>query len=221
MNRDRVLSIAAGFMGTREGTQNHKKIVDAYNEIRPLPRRYPLKYSDHWCAGFVSAIFHLAGLDSIFPSECGCGKMIQKAKALGIWDEDDDADDVQIGDVIMYDWDDGANYARYDNKNAPDHVGIVTAVTKNHYTIIEGNYANKVKTRVIEKNGRYIRGFIKPNYPEGKEVSHTYDQIYSIALDVIRGAYGNGKTRRDLLTRAGYDATEVQHLVNKILAGDA
>lgn len=40
---------------------------------------------------------------------------------------------------------------------------------------------------------------------------------YEIACDVIKGKYGNGENRIKKLNEAGYDATIIQNLVNKIL----
>lgn len=52
----------------------------------------------------------------------------------------------------------------------------------------------------------------------------TYDDItkktvHEIALEVIKGVYGNGITRIKNLEKLGYDFTEVQTEVNKILKG--
>ena len=75
-----------------------------------------------------------------------------------------DAYKPQIGDIVMYRWDDGANYAATDNTSAPNHVGIVAAVNGSIMTIIEGNKGEKVATRSLFVNGRYIRGYCLPDY---------------------------------------------------------
>ena len=46
----------------------------------------------------------------------------------------------------------------------PDHIGTVEKVEGSLITVIEGNYSNAVKRRVLEVNGRYIRGYICPKY---------------------------------------------------------
>ena len=38
-----------------------------------------------------------------------------------------------------------------------------------------------------------------------------------IAKEVIRGSWGNGKERKDRLTAAGYNYSEIQSIVNKLL----
>lgn len=49
---------------------------------------------------------------------------------------------------------------------------------------------------------------------EDKERSHTIDEI---AMEVIAGKWGNGQTRKDLLSKAGWDYISVQRIVNEIL----
>lgn len=41
-----------------------------------------------------------------------------------------------------------------------------------------------------------------------------------IAREVIDGLWGNGRTRKDKLTKAGYNYNEIQKLVNSILTGN-
>ena len=77
---------------------------------------------------------------------------------------EDDAYKPQIGDIVMYRWDDGANYAATDNTSSPNHVGVVAEVNGRVLTIIEGNKGQKVATRSLFVNGRYIRGYCLPDY---------------------------------------------------------
>lgn len=140
------------------GENAHKWVVDTYNSIEPLPRGYKLQDKDPWCASTVSAVFHSLGYDDL--AECSCPMMVQKAKDLGLWREND-AYIPETGDVIMYDWqDDGKG----DNMGNPDHVGIVVKVTDKKITVREGNKSNSVGNRTIDINGKFIRGFIVPPY---------------------------------------------------------
>lgn len=41
--------------------------------------------------------------------------------------------------------------------------------------------------------------------------------LYNVAQAVIAGMYGNGEERVTALTKAGYDAAQVQRIVNAIL----
>ena len=151
------------YLGIKEGSAEHKEILKVFNDSG-LCKRYKMTIYDAWCATAVSSSFLASGLSSIFPCvECGCGKMIALAQAAGIWNEDDTYKP-SIGDVVLYSWSDGTNYATTDNRNAPDHVGIVSKVSGSSLTIIEGNYSNTVKERALQVNGRYIRGYIVPRY---------------------------------------------------------
>ena len=158
--RNMVVNTAKEYLGCKESNGTHKKIIDIYNGHKPLARGYAVKYTDAWCATFVSAVSVLCGLTDIMPTECGCGKMLDLYKKLGRWVESDSYTP-KIADVVMYDWQDNG---KGENKGQPDHVGIVVAVNENKMTIIEGNLDNAVAYRELAVNGRYIRGYCIPNY---------------------------------------------------------
>lgn len=160
--RNNVVNIAKEYIGITMGSAKHKEIVNIYNTITPHPRGYALKTSDNWCAGYASAMFKKANLIDIFPAEVSCYYMIEGFKKIGRWQEND-AYVPQIGDVILYDWDDNGVG---DNTNTPDHVGIVVLVKDGMITVIEGNKGSpsQVGYRTIAVNGRYIRGYGLPNF---------------------------------------------------------
>lgn len=61
---------------------------------------------------------------------------------------------------------------------------------------------------------------IKPyyNYPWTDVLRFiSEDSLYNLAMDVIRGYYGNGAFRRQKLTQLGYNYREVQDKVNEIM----
>lgn len=158
--RANVVSIAEKYLGCKESDGSHKKIIDLYNSHKPLARGYAVKYTDAWCATFVSAVFIEVGLTDVAPTECGCGKMIELYQKLNCWEESD-AYVPSAGDVIMYDWQDTGTG---DNTGAPDHVGIVVSVSGKTIKIIEGNKSNAVGYRSLQVNGKYIRGYCLPKY---------------------------------------------------------
>lgn len=162
-NRANIVSIAQSFYGCKESDGSHKKIIDIYNAHKPLARGYAMKYTDAWCACFVSVVSIQGGATAVMPLEVGCGKMVDLYKALGRWKEDDTYTP-NPGDVIFYDWQDGANYAATDNTGAPDHVGIVVSVSGSTIKVIEGNMSNAVGYRTLTVNGRYIRGYGLPDF---------------------------------------------------------
>ena len=162
-NRANIVAIAESFFGCKESDGSHKKIIDIYNADKPLARGYPMKYTDAWCACFVSVVSIRGGALAVMPKEVGCGKMIELYQKLGRWQEND-AYVPAPGDVVFYDWNDGPNYAATDNTAAPDHVGIVVSVTGSTIKVIEGNMSNAVGYRSLAVNGRYIRGFGLPDF---------------------------------------------------------
>lgn len=212
-----VVNQAKAWLGYKESDGTHKQIIDVYNSQKSLPRSYPVKYTDQWCATFVSAVAVKLGYTSIMPTECSCYYMIEKYKKLGCWVEDDSRVP-NPGDLIFYDWDDKGTG---DTRGDAEHVGIVEKVSSGKITVIEGNYSNSVKRRTIAVNGRYIRGYAVPKYDlevppktESKPKSVT-----EIAKEVINGKWGNGSDRANKLKNAGYDYNAVQAEVNRILAG--
>ena len=158
--RQNVVDTILGWVGLNEADGSHKKIIDIYNSHKPLARGYALKYTDAWCAGTVSAVAIVNNITDIMPTEVGVGKMIDLYKALGRWMERDDYTP-KIGDVVVYAWsDNGAGECT----TGADHVGIVTRVDGTSFWVTEGNYRDGVKTRSMQVNGRYIRGFGLPDY---------------------------------------------------------
>ena len=148
------------WVGLKESDNSHRKIIDIYNTIRPLPRSYKLTYWDAWCAGTVSAAAKACNALDIIPAECSCPYMTSHAQKMGIWVEDDSYVPAP-GDIIMYDFQDSGSG---DNRGGIDHVGVVEKVTGNDMVIIEGNYSDSVKRRDLNVNGRYIRGYIVPKF---------------------------------------------------------
>ena len=158
--RQKAVAQFKKWLGFSEADGRYRQIVDLYNSIRPLPVGYSLKYSDEWCAATVSAVGQTLGMTDVILPECSCPRMIELYADRGQWIEDD-AYVPQIGDIIMYDWQDtGAG----NNRGNPDHVGMVAAVNGTTLTIIEGNNGNAVAYRTLQINGRCIRGYCLPDY---------------------------------------------------------
>ena len=158
--REKVVAAAREWIGYNEADGSHRKIVDVYNSHRPLARGYALKYTDAWCAGFVSAVAIRLDLTDIMPTEVGVGEMIKLYQRLGRWKESDSYIP-KPGDIIMYAWgDNGVG----DCTSGASHVGIVVSCDGKIITVIEGNKSDAVGYREIAVNGRYIRGFGLPDY---------------------------------------------------------
>ena len=225
--RQKVVSTALAWLGTKENTAKHQEMLDIYNAQRPLPRGTRMLAYWPWCAAFVSTVSLQCGLRDIMPTECGCPVMVRLYQEIGRWVEDD-AYIPSPGDVIFYDWQD-TGYG--DNVGHPDHVGIVLDCDGNNMTIIEGNNANAVNKRVLAVNARFIRGFGIPDFasksdgaepqpapeptPEPEAPAETDPFITAKAREVIDGKWGNGQARKDAL--AAWFIKAVQDEVNRIL----
>lgn len=158
--RSNVVSVMKGWLGWSEANGKHKRIIDIYNNHKPLAQGYRVKYSDEWCATAVSAAFIKAGLTDIGFTECSCNRMIALYKAKGLWEERDSYIP-KVGDIIMYDWQDNGVG---DNIGSADHVGLVAAINGTKLTIIEGNKNEAVSYRSMVVNDKYIRGYCLPDY---------------------------------------------------------
>lgn len=234
--RQKVVSTALAWLGTREYSTKHREMLDIYNAQRPLPRGTRMLAYWPWCAAFVSTVSLQCGLRDIMPTECGCPGMVRLYQEIGRWVEDD-AYIPSPGDVIFYDWQD-TGYG--DNVGHPDHVGIVLDCDGNNMTIIEGNNANAVNKRVLAVNDRFIRGYGVPDFaskadgaepqpapeptpaptpqpePEKPAEESAVDPfITKTAREVIAGKWGNGQARKDAL--AAWFIKAVQGEVNRIL----
>lgn len=194
--------IAKTYLGTRQGDKKHKEIIDGYNRIVPLPRGYRMKYTDSWCCAFVSYIE--TKVDLINPVyECSCLQFWNTAKKNK---QTITAKNVQIGDIILYDW---------GNNGTLDHIGIIDSISDTSYYVIEGNYSKQVKIRQIAKSSKEIEGFVHIAQKENvSETVNRNDLIEQMAQDVIKGKYGVGAERKKLL---GEYYSEVQKRVNALL----
>ena len=208
-NADQIIKQAKQWLGKKESNGSHKEIIDIYNAHTPLARSYNVKYTDAWCATFVSAVAIKCGATDIIPTECSCAEQIELFKKLGCWVEDENRVP-KPGDIIYYDWDDNGVG---DNQGHPDHVGIVERVVANTISVIEGNISNKVGRRLIFVNSKNIRGYAVPNYQKEEGAK----SIAELVQEVISGKWGAGEERKKKLTEAGFSYSQVQKQVNKAM----
>ena len=206
----KVVKQAKAWLGKKESNGSFKVIIDTYNSQKPLPVGYKVKYTDEWCATFVSAVAVKLGYTDIIPTECSCDRMIALFKKMGCWIENENRTP-SAGDIIFYDWQDNGVG---DNKGSSEHVGIVEKVSGGQIHVIEGNKGQAVARRYLKINGKFIRGYGVPKYDKEKTIKKTVD---TIAKEVIAGKWGSGEERKKKLTAAGYDYAAVQAAVNKML----
>lgn len=208
--RKRVVSILNGWVGGGQGGQIHKEIVAVYNEYAKANGLPTAAMSYAWCDITASAAWIKAGIAEYVPISMSCGQSISKAKAMGIWVEDD-ARKPKIGDAVLYGWDapktgdaPGASYH--------DHIGIVVSVGAKTFSVIEGNAGSPSQVRKLQRDVdfRYISGFICPKYAEiaekltpktetpkpvasapAKEEYTTYKVVKGDTLTAIAKKYGS------------------------------
>ena len=218
-SRQAVVDLVTSWHGKNEADGSYKTIIDIYNSYKgQFPRGTKMVYGWAWCACTWSALAIKLGYTDIMPIEISCYYIIERAKQMGIWIENDGYIP-SPADAVLYDWDDNGNG---DCTGTPEHIGTVISVNKNKGTFVveEGNMNNRVGTRTMSINGRYIRGFIAPHYTDNAVVSPTTPtlsgSIDELAKRVIAGEFGSGDARK---TALGDKYEAVQARVNAILSG--
>ena len=160
--RKKLVKTALEDIGAKEGGKKHKHIIDVFNTVHP--DGWGMTTSAPWCAAAVSSwaieAFGAEKAKKFFPLSANCGTIIKKAKEMGIWKEKDSYKPT-VGDWILYDWQDSG---KGDNTGSPDHVGLVQKVGEKFFTVIEGNKNDAVENRRVAINGKYVRGFVVPDY---------------------------------------------------------
>lgn len=213
-SRQKVVDLSLSWVGKNERDGSYKEIIDIYNSFDgEFPRGVRMQYDWSWCACTWSALAVALGYTDIMPIEISCGKLIERAKEMDIWVEDD-AYRPLPGDGILYDWGDNGIG---DNQGWPDHVGTVIRVSDKQITVVEGNKSDAVGMRTIDINGKYIRGFITPKYKDEEILPIIKKSVDEIVQEVLAGVWGNGSSRKDALTIAGYDYDEIQGKINDIV----
>lgn len=214
--REKIISVAKSYIGAKGGSIAHSDIIHIFNSVKP--QGYTAKKTDPWCSEFVSACaiqaFGKKTALKYFPLSAACTTMINRAKTLGIWVEKDNYVPKK-GDFILYDWDDNKTGSG-DNKNTPDHVGIVEYTKTGIIHVIEGNYGDTVKRRKINVGGRFIRGFVTPKYDQ-ITVKDNLKSDDEIVKEILTGEWGNGEQRKNALISCGYDYEKLQKKVTKIV----
>lgn len=221
-SRQKVVDLVKSWQGKNEADGSYKTIIDIYNSVAPFPRSTKMEYSWAWCACTWSALAKKLGYVPIMPVEISCYYIIEEAKKMGIWVEND-AYVPSSGDAILYDWQDNGVG---DNTGNPDHIGTVIEVypSAGYMVVEEGNYSNAVKKRTISINGKFIRGFITPKYTDNTVSAPAQTagkSVETVAREVIAGRWGNNPERKKALEAKGYNYEEVRDKVNEILNGSA
>ena len=158
--REQIINTAIRYNGMPFQGGSHKTLIDEFNKHRP--DGWAMTYTANFCAACASAIAYLCGVGDAYPCSANVGTIVAKAKNMGIWVEND-AYVPSAGDWIIYAWNDSG---RGDNVTGASHVGIVVSTGGGYINVFEFNIGNRHSTgyRKIAVNGRFIRGFVVPNF---------------------------------------------------------
>lgn len=176
MSRQSFVNMALSYLGVKEGSAKHKYIIDTYNSIVPLPVNYKVKYTDAWCATFVSFCAAKCGMLNIIPAECSCPRQIELWKKMGRW-VNKNTYVPKTGDIVYYD---------FNGDGVSDHVGIVVSVSNGIMKVVEGNYSDSVKCRTIAVNANTIIGFGCPKFKEEVLNSSSKESVFTMELKVLK-----------------------------------
>lgn len=153
------------YLGIREGSVEHKAILEDYNTLAQapcgLPRGWTALASDDWCAEFAAGQAHAMDMTDIYPMECSCSRIIEIAKTMGIWIEDDGYVPVRA-DWVIFAWEAPAG----ENTAAPDHIGTVYDCDGEIIRTVEGNKGNAVAVRAFAVGDKRIRGYVHADYTQ-------------------------------------------------------
>lgn len=126
----KVVSIAAGQVGYKEGRNNSNKYGAAYgmNNVS-------------WCMEFIWWCFKQAGMDFYKTASCTACYKHYASRAVS-------KDSLRKGDIVFFDW---------DHSGDCDHVGIVESVGSSRITTIEGNTSSGNSGSQSNGDGVYRR----------------------------------------------------------------
>ena len=194
MTAQELINIAKNEVGVKENpaNSNNVKYNTWYYGKSVSGAAYP------WCAAFVSWCFK--NDQNLCPKTASCLNMLQWFETRG-----QIVKTPQPGDIVFF------HYST--NARRTNHVGIVIGIDGKIIRTVEGNTSvssNDNGGCVMEsRRNKNIVAYARPKYAKS--------DVVDIALEVIDGKWGTGAERRQRLTQAGYNYSEVQAEVNRIL----
>lgn len=213
VSANNIIQVAKNYLGMTKQSTNHKNLINRYNQVKPLPVGYPVKYTDDWCDAFITVISDEAGATDLIGRECGVERHKNIFKQKGIWYQLKSSENTYLplpGDIVIFRWD-------HLRTGWAQHIGLVESVSGNNINTIEGNAiingVSQVARRSYHKYSSTIQGYARPRY--GFVTSNRGLPIQEVAREVIQGKWGNGNARTQRLEQAGYDAVKVQKEVNR------
>lgn len=177
---DSIIETAKSYLGTTEGSNNHREIIDLYNKAR-YSDAYQMTMQDPWCCAFVVAVFEKCGMADIIPCYAACDQMISIFTKWGRY-YSRGVRSVRPGDIIFYNW---------NGDLSSDHVGIVVQNRFGELSVIEGNKSDTVAYRSVGSMDSCVMGYGVPNYEATSEsridsTSEDLDASYIKTLPILQ-----------------------------------
>ena len=154
---DKLIEVAEGEIGVCE-PEGDDKYIAYYNKVGGVT----FSTDTPWCAMFVTWCKAMAGIDkSIIPNFASCDLGKQWFMDKNLWKIGCGYGGAYVpkrGDIIFF----SSKYKIEDST----HVGIVTSVSGNAVSTIEGNANSSVMRRSYSVNSKYIIGYGTPKYEQ-------------------------------------------------------
>lgn len=135
-----------------------------------------------------------------------CWNMSRVTNAGKEFDLITDKNSLKVGDWCIF----GGRYG-------DGHVGIVRSIVrKGQLVVLQGENQGSTRVNAINYSlGNFLGAFRYKAWGTTKPTSKKSNE--EIAKEVIAGKWGNGDDRKNRLTKAGYNYSTIQNLVNKMV----
>lgn len=195
---EKLIEIAEGEIGVCE-PKGDDKYIKYYNQTGGMGFGMDVA----WCAIFITWCKAMAGIDkNIIPhfASCDLGKewfekrgLYKKSRAYG------GSYEPKRGDIIFF----SSGY----KENDSTHVGIVTSLSGNAVSTIEGNTSNAVARRSYSVASKYIIGYGVPAYIECCDVYIVKkgDSLWKIAKEIL----GDGRRYVEIMALNNMEETTI------------
>lgn len=186
---NKILEIARGELGYKEGTNNNTK----------YGAEYGLNYNP-WCQMFIWWIAQKSGIgEDIIPKTASCPTAYRWFKGRG---QVISANQAKAGDIVFFQWNGSQN---------ADHVGIIENVQNGIITTIEGNKNDAVERRQVNVNNSCIFAVCRPNYIEISQTVQTPVENIENSTEYIVQA---GDTLSEIAQKYGTTYQELARINN-------
>lgn len=155
---NKIVQIAKNEIGYLEKASNSNLNDKTANSGSANYTKYGAWYGsnpDEWCAMFVSWCANQAGIStSVIPKYASCTTGMNTFKNKGCFYARSATYVPSVGDLFFVGTD----------PNLSTHTGIVTSVSSTSFTVVDGNYSDKVSTHSYALTNTTILGFAHPSY---------------------------------------------------------